>query len=167
MIQVVRADLDGDGIEEVLFTFEHVDRFARDARASGDFSIVVARYPDADRRRSSTTCCSSHVVADSDGVSRRPAAPRVLAIADLNGDGTMEVAIAPSYWEGAGITVYEFRDGALQRGDDVRLRQLTSRAQSGVLPCLRWGRRSRLLSSISSAAATSRRVSAGSITEST
>jgi hypothetical protein len=35
------------------------------------------------------------------------------AIADLNGDGVMEVALRASYWEGSGVTVYALRDGRL------------------------------------------------------
>ena len=34
-------------------------------------------------------------------------------ILDVNGDGTMEVAITSVGWESAGVTVFEFRDGAL------------------------------------------------------
>jgi hypothetical protein len=42
-----------------------------------------------------------------------PDRSRVIAIADLNGDGTMEVAIGSVYWESAGVSVYEFAGGAL------------------------------------------------------
>ncbi len=40
---------------------------------------------------------------------------RVAAILDVNGDGTMEVAITSVGWESAGITVFEFHDGALHQ----------------------------------------------------
>jgi hypothetical protein len=36
-----------------------------------------------------------------------------MAIADLNGDGTMEVAIGSVYWESSGVSIYEFDGGAL------------------------------------------------------
>ena len=42
-----------------------------------------------------------------------PDRSRVMAIADLNGDGTMEVAIGSVYWESAGVAIYEFAGGAL------------------------------------------------------
>jgi hypothetical protein len=38
---------------------------------------------------------------------------RVLGVADLNGDGRMEIALRNWYYEGAGVTVFEFGgDGA-------------------------------------------------------
>jgi len=114
VVQVLRADLDGDGIEEVLFTFEYradpTDQ-ALGTGASGDFSLVAARYPHADGSVVDEVLFANVVPTPTDF----PAASRsrVIAIADLNGDGTMEVAVAAEYWESAGVTVSEFSGGGL------------------------------------------------------
>ena len=110
--QVVRADLDGDGIEEVLFAFEFA---ATDTGLAtpGDFSILVARYPEADGTVVDDVLFQ-HVV---ESPVEYPSLDRgrVFAIADVNGDGVMEVAIGVAHWEGASASVYEFRDAALHQ----------------------------------------------------
>lgn len=111
--QVVRADLDGDGIEEVLYTFERqIDTTGMGV--VGDFSYVIARLPGADgvvRQQ----VLFRHVVPDPAVVLLPdPQRARVAAVADLNGDGVMEVAIAAVYWESAGITVFELQGGSLE-----------------------------------------------------
>lgn len=111
VVQVLRADLEGDGIEEVLLTFEHRAEATEGMGASGDFSLVVARYPDAGGSVVDDVLVEHVAPTPMEGpfVFRS----RVIAIADLNGDGTMEVAVASVYWESVGVTVYEFSDGAL------------------------------------------------------
>jgi hypothetical protein len=109
VVQVVRADLDGDGIEEVLFAFEY---FADPGfGAPGDFSLVVARYPKADGTVVDDVVFEHVVPSPVDFPS--PDRGRVIAVADVNGDAVMEVAIGIVHWEGASAGVYEFRDGEL------------------------------------------------------
>jgi hypothetical protein len=43
--QVLRVDLDGDGVDEVLVTFEHIQESI--VGAPGDFSLVYLRSPDS------------------------------------------------------------------------------------------------------------------------
>jgi hypothetical protein len=111
VVQVVRADLDGNGIEEVFVTFEHVTD--RGMGADGDFSIVVARSPNADGTVVDGVLFSHVVQPDREFPS--PDYARLLAVADLNGDGVMEVAVGAVYWESAGVQIFEFRDGALHQ----------------------------------------------------
>ena len=108
VLQVVRADLDGNGVEEVLVTFENV---TPDFGAAGDFAGVYARYPSADG-----------TVVDELVVSYVPDAPvdfptigrfSIAAVADLNGDGVMEVILRDMFWESAGMGVYALQDGRL------------------------------------------------------
>lgn len=112
VVQVVRADLDGDGAEEVLVVFERAG--ANPFGEEGDFSIVYLRKPAADGSVADSVLFSSAmntVVMEEGGFLGRA---RVLAVGDLNGDGAMEVAIRWWYYEGAGVHLHELRsDGTL------------------------------------------------------
>jgi len=110
--QVLRADLDGNGVEEVLLTFQHLADPRGDGMGSpGDFSLVIARYPDVSGTVVDEVLAEHVVPTPAD--SPFPDWTRVMAIADLNGDGTMEVALASGFWESVVVTVYEFSDGGL------------------------------------------------------
>jgi hypothetical protein len=103
---VFRVDLDGNGTEEVVVSFE---RITGPFGASGDMSLVYVR--------SIAGAGVDDIVLDEYVV--EPPAPgdpefpsiggfRVAAIADLNGDARMEVVVANSGWEWGGTTVYEY-----------------------------------------------------------
>ncbi len=107
VVQVVRTDLDGDGMEEVLVAFEYAEESIRGA--PGDFSIVYVRAPRIDGSVEDSVVFSSFVEPDlPDDELPFITMARVLGVADLNGDGRMEVALHTWYYEGAGVTVYEF-----------------------------------------------------------
>jgi hypothetical protein len=110
VVQVVRADLDGDGMEEVLVAFEHAEESIRGA--PGDYSIVYLRVPHIDGSVDDSVVFSSFVDPDlPDDELPFINMARVLGVADLNGDGRMEVALHTWYYEGAGVSAFEF-DGA-------------------------------------------------------
>ncbi len=113
VVQVVRADLDGDGVEEVLFAFEHYTAPDTGFATPGDFSILVARYPKADGSVADDLVFEHLVQSPVEYPALDRA--RVTAIADVNGDGAMEVAIGVTQWENATVTLYEFRDGTLHQ----------------------------------------------------
>ena len=114
VIQVFRADLDGDGIEEVLFTFEHVDpELATECPCSASSRSSSLAIPMHDGEVVDDVVYE-HVVADRPWTSPTSGEPSVAAILDLNGDGTMEVAIRLSGGR-APRHVFEFRDGALHQ----------------------------------------------------
>jgi hypothetical protein len=112
VVQVLRADLDGNGVEEVLFTFQHMTD-SGGMGAPGEFSLVIARYPDAAGGVVDEVLVEHFVPTPMDAPS--PDRSRVMAIADLNGDGTMEAAIGSTYWEAANVSIFEFVDGALHQ----------------------------------------------------
>ena len=112
VVQVLRADLDGNGVEEVLFTFQHMTD-SGGMGAPGEFSLVIARYPAASGAVIDEVLVEHFVPTPMEAPS--PDRSRVMAIADLNGDGTMEVAIGSTYWEAANVSVYEFADGSLHQ----------------------------------------------------
>jgi hypothetical protein len=104
--QVVRTDLDGDGMEEVLVAFEH---FETPFGAPGNFSVVYLRAPKVSGPVVDTVIFSSFVEPDlPDEEIPFMHLARVLGVADLNGDGRMEIALRSWYYEGAGVTVFEF-----------------------------------------------------------
>ncbi len=102
--QIVLADLDGDGDEEALVSFEHVDESAI-VGAPGDLSAILLI---ATATGTSTTVVSSFVGPLEDGVTSIIDRFRVLGVADLNGDGRMEVVVHSWYYEGAGAIVFEY-----------------------------------------------------------
>jgi hypothetical protein len=107
--QVVRADLDGDGIEEVLVTYELITE--PNFGALNDFTGVYARYPNEDGTVVDEFL-TSYVLADPIDF---PTVGRftIAAVADLNGDGVMEVVLRDAFWESAGMSVWALEDGRL------------------------------------------------------
>jgi hypothetical protein len=106
--QLVVTDLDGDGDDEALVAFEYVQPSAGPG-AGGDLSGLL--LVDTVTRQASTVE-RSFVDADL-GPDEFPLIERyrVLAVADLNGDGRTEVAVHAWYYEGASVIVYGY-DGA-------------------------------------------------------
>lgn len=109
--QVVRADLDGNGVEEVLVTYEYITE--SNFGAENDFSAIYLRTPSAD----GTVTDQLVVEYVLDDPADFPTVGRftLAAVADLNGDGVMEVATRNQFWESAGITIWEFADGSLSQ----------------------------------------------------
>ncbi|MGI9646823.1 MAG: FG-GAP repeat domain-containing protein [Ilumatobacteraceae bacterium] len=93
--QIVLADLDGDGDEEALVVFEHVDPSAATG-APGDLAAVVA--------------IEGNFVATDAATEPTPITTRyrILDVADLNGDGLMEVVVRRWFFEGAAVFVYSY-----------------------------------------------------------
>ncbi len=106
--QVVVADLDGDGDDEALAVFEFV-RPSLGPGAPGDLAAVL--LIDVDTRAADTVLLSAvdeALDADTFPLIERY---RVLDVADLNGDGRMEVLVHAWYYEGAFVLVYTY-DGS-------------------------------------------------------
>lgn len=105
--QAVRVDLDGDGVEEVLVTYEYItdSQFG----AENDFSTVYVRFPNADGTVVDQEL-ENYVVDDPTDF---PTVGRftIAAVGDMNGDGVMEIATRSSFWESAGITLWTLDEG--------------------------------------------------------
>lgn len=111
--QLVVTDLDGDGDDEALVAFEFVQPSAGPG-APGDLAALLVI--DATTRAADTVLLSA-VPDDAGGadggffeVAERY---RILDVADLNGDGRMEVMVHAWYYEGAAVNVYTYDDGEL------------------------------------------------------
>ena len=132
--QLIRVDLDGDGADEVLIAAQNVvdtqsgahaelfsfapdaplmrQRDALDAGAvpatarAGSYSVVLLRWLDGDSER--TVPLASSIGAP------QPRVHRIAAIADLNGDGAMEIICAEASHATLHYSVHEIE------GPDVR-----------------------------------------------
>jgi hypothetical protein len=100
--QLVVTDLDADGDDEALMIYEYI-KPGTVRGAAGDLSSVL--LVDAASRTSSTVERSFVAPAD-----RIPSLERfrILDVADLNGDGRMEVAVHAWKFEGAVVQLYEY-----------------------------------------------------------
>ena len=111
--QLVVTDLDGDGDDEALVSFEFVQPSAGPG-APGDLAALLVI--DATTRAADTVLLSA-VPDDAgrgDGGSFQVIERyRILDVADLNGDGRMEVMVHAWYYEGAAVIVYTYDDGEL------------------------------------------------------
>jgi hypothetical protein len=111
--QLVVTDLDGDGDDEALAAFEYIQPSVGPG-APGDLAALLVI--DATTRAAETVLLSA-VPADVGGdepfeiIERY----RVLDVADLNGDGRMEVLVHAWYYEGASVIVYTYADGELTK----------------------------------------------------
>jgi hypothetical protein len=106
LANVTRADLDGDGsLETVISASRFIEPTGHDVGA-GDFSTVLL-YRESDAE-------TIQLAGDVYPAARSLVFPRtysLLAIADLNGDGRMEVIVHVDLWEGEGFRVLSY-DGS-------------------------------------------------------
>jgi hypothetical protein len=109
--QLLRVDLDGDGMTEVVLTASsHVDGVLPSAEA-GDYSLVLLRK--VINGQVQTTILDGDFYTDAVDF----AAPndfKVTAIADLNGDGNMDIAVHGEYYEGAWTSIYEVKGSTVK-----------------------------------------------------
>lgn len=110
--EVYRSDLNGDGIEEVVFGFEHLAD-TNGVGAAGDFSLVIARLPHADGTVADQVLFEHY--GDDPVTFPNPGRGSVLAIADLNGDGAMEVTVRSTFWEASVAEAFELQGDRLVR----------------------------------------------------
>lgn len=105
--QVVRFDMDGDGTNEVIAIAEEVTGDGGIYAEEGNYSLVFMRsVVDGEVQ---TAILGESIVADLEEFET----PFILthtvaAIADLNGDGKMEMVINEVYYEGFGWSVWEY-----------------------------------------------------------
>jgi hypothetical protein len=111
LMQAVRIDLEGDGKEEVLITATFYDSGAITPTAKrGNYSFVMIR-----RIIGKTV---QNTVIDGEFYTKNiefgaPYEYEISAIADLNGDGKMEIVLHGAYYEGSSSWVYEMKNGRL------------------------------------------------------
>lgn len=113
--QVIRFDLEGDGVEEVVVVADDHPI----GGGPGDYTLVFLRKIIAGEV--TTTIVDSHISDRSSDDTNDPpyennepaeygAWNTVTGVADLNGDGRMELAISGGAWESWWVAVWEYAD---------------------------------------------------------
>lgn len=109
--QVIRIDLDGDGVEEALISATHLAEGLVSAEKSmavhgkpGDYSFVLLRK--VVRGRVRDTLLVEHFYPRKIAHPQTPYQYDVAAVLDLNGDGEMEIIVHGNYYEGSWGTVF-------------------------------------------------------------
>ncbi len=109
--QVLRADLDGDGADEVLIAASRFLEPTGHDVSPGDYSIVLLRSFVAGQ------ISTQRVVGEVYTSARSLAFPpsyTVQGVLDANADGRLEVLVYRQVWEGQGSQLFEMRSGQLQ-----------------------------------------------------
>jgi hypothetical protein len=117
--QVVRIDLDGDGIEEALISATHLAEGLGSAETSmaihgkpGDYSFVLLRRIVKGRVRDNLLV--EHFYPRKIEYPQTPYQYKVAALLDLNGDGKMEIIVHGNYYEGSWGTVFRLRGNRVE-----------------------------------------------------
>jgi hypothetical protein len=109
--RILRVDLDNDGTDEVLIEASHFIEKTGHSVSPGDYSFILMR------KVSENNVITQRVVGEiyyEDVVSKLPHTYFLQAIADINGNGQMEVLVGVSRWEGNGAILYELNDTQLE-----------------------------------------------------
>ncbi|MCA1625418.1 MAG: hypothetical protein LC768_02045 [Acidobacteria bacterium] len=110
LTQVFRIDLEGDGTEEVVITATSYPSGVYSSAKKNDYSFVLLRKVVNGKAR--------NIIVTGDFITKKidfgaPGEYEVSAIADLNGDGKMELVIYCQYYEGNWVETYEMKGGKL------------------------------------------------------
>lgn len=102
------VDIEGDGIIETILSATYSKRGFNEGSSVGDYSFVMIHR--------SVTGKVSNLLVDGEFIrnSSEFGAPNqyeIQAIADLNGDGRMEIVVYSQYYEGAGTAAFEVEGG--------------------------------------------------------
>ena len=112
--QVIRVDLDGDGTEEVLITADNTVNGQFEQVKKGDYAICIFRKLVGDTVEDQVVEKDIRLEDEQETTLYRNLFS-VESVADLDGDGIMEVVLRSWYYEGEGWAVYKLIDGRLQQ----------------------------------------------------
>ena len=106
--EAFRADLEGDGVDEVILSATYYKRGLSSYAAVGDYSFVIVR-------KAVGKTVTDHLL-EGEFIRKKvefgaPNEYHISAIADLNGDGKMEIVLNGSYYEGDFANAFEMKNG--------------------------------------------------------
>jgi hypothetical protein len=107
LTDVIRTDIENDGIEEVLICATHYKDGLTPDGISGDYSLVYLRK--IINGKPENIQIESNVYAKTIN-SAVPSRFKIANILDLNNDGIMEIIIYSEYYEGYSFSVYQIID---------------------------------------------------------
>ena len=111
LTQLLRVDLDGDGADEVLTSAtRYLTSDVPSAPRAGDYSVVTLRRVVGTQVE--TQYVSGEVYAKAD-LNAAPNSYEVAGLLDCDGDGSLEVLIRSTYYEGGGMQVWQMQKGKL------------------------------------------------------
>ena len=106
--EAFRVDLEGDGVEEVVLSATYYKKGLSSDAAVGDYSFVIVR-------KAVGKVVTDHLLQGEFVLKRvdfgAPNEYHISAIADLNGDGKMEIVVNGAYYEGESAGAYEMKSG--------------------------------------------------------
>jgi hypothetical protein len=110
--QIVVIDLEGDGQTETLITGNFYKRGIMEAQTVGDYSFALLRKTVNGKTR--------NILIEGEFFTKReyydpPNERKILAVADLNGDGRMEIVLDTHYYEGNWKQVFEINGTKLSK----------------------------------------------------
>ena len=109
--QIVRADLDGDGTDEILLAATRFVEPTGHSVQAGDYSLVLMRKLTADG------VVTQRVLGEiytSEEALAFPPSYTLQGILDVNADGRLEVLVYRQVWEGHGTILFELRGDWLE-----------------------------------------------------
>jgi DNA-directed RNA polymerase specialized sigma24 family protein len=111
VVQAVRSDLDGDGVAEDVVVAERVHDPTRLVGSADDYAVVFLRQGAGGDVETSVIASSIASSIDDPLPGRAPVIDlyRLSALADLNGDGRMEIVLNGGWYEGSWTAVHELR----------------------------------------------------------
>lgn len=110
LTQAFRIDLEGDGVEEVLIAATNYAGGVSSSAKKNEYSFILLRKVISGKAR--------NIVVSGDFMTKKvdfgaPSEYAISSIADLNGDGQMELVIYAQYYEGGSVEVFEMKAGKL------------------------------------------------------
>jgi hypothetical protein len=104
--RILQADIEGDGINEVLISASYFKDASGHMAETGDYSIVLLRKVIGNDVVTVPLLKDYYVTSLPEAELTYPLTYTLAGALDLNNDGTLEVIVDVSRWEGGGLIVY-------------------------------------------------------------